>query len=115
MDKVWKKVQNCAGESIAETLIAVLIIALALTMLAGMITATSNMIKTSKEKINDYYEANAPLETQASNDGTISVGISVGDATIKSESVNYKKNETFSNYPVVAYYSAADNTTPVNP
>ena len=50
MKKIAKKLRSQAGESIAETLVAVLVIAVALTMLAAMITATANMVKKAKRR-----------------------------------------------------------------
>ena len=44
MKRLIKKLNSQSGESIAETLFAVLVAAIALTMLAGMITATANMV-----------------------------------------------------------------------
>ena len=104
MNRVRKKLHNCTGESIAETLVAVLIIALALTILAGMITTTTRLVKTSEDKLNSYYEANVPLETRSSKDGSFGVTITVDGSQAASENVEYNKNDTFSRKPVVAYY-----------
>ena len=57
-----KKLNSQSGESIAETLFAVLVAAIALTMLAGMITATANMVKTSEDKMDKYYTESRKLE-----------------------------------------------------
>ena len=58
MKKLLHKLRGQAGESLAETLMAVLVITLALTILAGMIGAAGNMVKTSEAKMNEYYESN---------------------------------------------------------
>ena len=63
MDKTFritlnKKLGNRSGETIAETLVALLISALALTMLAASISAASHMVTLSKEKLEKYYNAN---------------------------------------------------------
>ena len=50
--KLRKKIKSPSGESIAETLVALLIAALALVMLAGAMTAASNMIAVSRKKMN---------------------------------------------------------------
>ena len=55
MKRVLKKLRGNAGESIAETLVALLISALALVMLAGAVSAASNIISKSNEKMNEYY------------------------------------------------------------
>ena len=109
MNRIRRKIQSNTGESIAETLVAVLLIALALTMLAAMISSTANMVKTSETKMNEYYEKNAALETFSSTDSQTSIVIAVtttGDGssnTIESPQVDYKLNDAFSNKPVVAY------------
>lgn len=53
-----KKLRSKAGETIAETLIALLISALALMMLAGAIAAANRIITRSDEVMHNYYEAN---------------------------------------------------------
>ena len=52
------KLGSRAGETITETLVSVLISALALVMLAGAITAASNIIKRSRNALSEYYAAN---------------------------------------------------------
>lgn len=110
MNRIRRKIQSNTGESIAETLVAVLLIALALTMLAAMISSTANMVKTSETKMSEYYETNAALETFADPDGPIEIAITVtnssgvaSSAEIESPQVDYKMNEAFSKTPVVAY------------
>jgi len=97
---VMKKLHNRKGESLAETLVAVLVIALALTMLAGMITATANMVNKSKSKMNEYYTENARLE-QMTVDGTLNMKLT-GDVSVD-VTVSQTTNNTFSNKPVIAY------------
>lgn len=100
MKQIRKKLQSRIGESLAETLVAVLVIALALTMLAGMITATANMVTRSKETMNTYYEANTKLETlEDSEPMTIEI---TGSLTIEVP-VKATTNSTFSRTPVIAY------------
>lgn len=68
-----KKLKGNAGESLAEVLIALLIAALALTMLASVISSTAKMITQSKRKMSDYYTVNSELTTRshdANNDLT---------------------------------------------
>ena len=55
---VRKKINSQAGESIAETLVSLLIAALALVMLAGAMSASTNIVIRSREKLNSYYDAN---------------------------------------------------------
>ena len=57
MHKIKNKIQSHAGETIGETLVALLIGALALTMLEGAVVATSNMVEKSKDTVASYYDA----------------------------------------------------------
>ena len=105
MKKIAKKLRSQAGESIAETLIAVLVIAVALTMLAAMITATANMVKTSEKTMDEYYTENAALETLSGGTETTIVITSedeTSSGTIESVSAAYAENKVLSE-PVIAY------------
>ena len=64
------KLNSICGESIAETLVAVLIAAFALLMLAGTINTATRIITNSQNKLEDYYDANNKLvdHTAASKD-----------------------------------------------
>lgn len=64
MKKMLKKLRSTAGESIGETLIALLISALALVMLAGAVSSASNIITRSNDAMNDYYTNIGTGETQ---------------------------------------------------
>ncbi len=59
-----KKLRSTAGESIGETLIALLISALALVMLAGAVSSASNIITRSNDAMNDYYTNIGTGETE---------------------------------------------------
>lgn len=102
MKKIAKKLCSQAGESIAETLIAVLVIAVALTMLAAMITATANMVKTSEKTMDEYYTENAALETLSGGTETTVVITSEDETSIESVRAVYVKNNVLSK-PVIAY------------
>ena len=109
MKKIAKKLRSQTGESIAETLIAVLVIAVALTMLAAMITATANMVKKSEKKMDEYYTANAALETLSGGNSSNSISINIstnssegGSSSIESVSAVYVENRVLSK-PVIAY------------
>ena len=106
-DDRMRKLHNNAGETIAETLIALLISALALVMLAGAISSTAKMITTSDKKMGEYYDQDAKLASQNSVDGNVDVTISapsiVGSGNIETREVDYYANTVFSSKPVVAY------------
>ena len=95
-----RKLRNRRGESIAETLVATLIAALALTMLAGSIAAASNMIKESRRNLKTYYDnSNNMAEMSGGTSGTVSV-------SGKSIDVEYVENSAFKRIKVVAYKKA---------
>ena len=102
------KIKSQAGETIAEVLVALLISALALVMLAAMISSTYSIVRRGENKMNEYYEVNN--ETLASrssgDDGTASYSSSSeGDTllNIPNTSVTVYVNDKFGETRVVAY------------
>lgn len=84
--RIRKKLHSSSGESIAETLIALLISSLALVMLASMISSTSNMLSQSKIAMNKYYtEINKLAEQSDSRTDGSEVVVTDGTAVIKDE------------------------------
>ena len=103
MKRLIKKLNSQSGESIAETLFAVLVAAIALTMLAGMITATANMVKKSEDKMDTYYTESRKLEEIGAG-SELSLSITgVDDIKIEGIPVYSAKNGTFQKTPVTAY------------
>lgn len=124
------KLRGQSGETIAETLIALLISALALTMLAGAIGAAARVVTRSENKMQAYYQANNALATPGlSNDtdddtdddtkvnvstdtGTMAVAKSDGSplalADEASLDIQYTSNNEFSAKPVVAYAKSTE-------
>lgn len=106
-----RKLRSNAGESIGETLVALLISALALVMLAGAISSTANMITTSAAKMGEYYDGDDVLVQQADSSGTAStITITGSDGTAQTRNVSCYTNSAFANKPVVAYQYAAAGT-----
>lgn len=107
MKQIVKKLRSRAGETIAETLVALLVGTLALMVLAGMITATSNIIKTSESKMDDYYKECAKLATfetgGAGATGSGTAVITVGESTTVSVPVASYENNIFAGHTVTAY------------
>ena len=99
------------GETIAETLIALLISSVGLMMLASMIAAGARLISESRQKYAAYYEKNNIVAEQADDGAAMTVTISpaaVGDAdTIKTTEVEVIgfRNETMERTPVISYRS----------
>ena len=55
MKSMLSKLRSRAGESIGETLVALLISALALVMLAGAVSSAAGIVKQSNEAMGRYY------------------------------------------------------------
>lgn len=108
IEKLKKKLGNQVGESLAETLIAVLVIAFATMLLAGMISATSSIVMQSESAMEAFYAASEGLETLENTEGAKSTsmtmkapdGLNISEITI---SVVYAENTTFESKPVIAY------------
>ena len=60
MKRALKKLRGRSGESIGETLVALLISALALVMLAAAITSGTGIIRRSNAAIEQHYQQNGP-------------------------------------------------------
>ncbi len=107
IEKFRKKIKSHAGETISETLIALLISALALVMLAGAMTSATNMITKSREKIQDYYAANESpsgiVMMTGGTGGNMNFTDTTGAITHDPYPVLYFKNSEFESNPVVAY------------
>lgn len=112
-----KKLRARAGETLAETLIAVLIAAVAVLMLAGMLSTSADMVHKSEAAFNDYYTANNALSTQSGTGAT-------GKALLRDENDNsvylvgsadanvlfYVNNKAPNSTPVISY--KYNNSTP---
>ena len=75
--KICAKLRAGRGETLAEVLVALLIAALALTMLASVIAASSRMITQSKAKMKTYYEANDALAEQDVDNSNASFSVTI--------------------------------------
>ncbi|MCR5294087.1 MAG: hypothetical protein K6E30_02775 [Lachnospiraceae bacterium] len=90
MRRIKRKLKSSSGESIVEVLVALLISALALTMLAGMVTASQRIITRSEQVLKAYYSSENALEKFDSNGAVRSVAAvkvekteATGDVSIK--------------------------------
>lgn len=109
--KAIKKLHSQAGETIAETLLALLVSALAMVMLAGAISTAARLINRSETVMQAYYEGLNKLGTP--NTAGISISLTDSDNAVvyfpgsdrvsASISVNYAMNDAFNNRPVIAY------------
>lgn len=108
VSKVRNKLSSRKGESISETLIALLIAALALAMLAGAVASGSAIVKKERSRLKSYYSNNEHIVKLDSLQGPISINITLEEkngitSSVGSEPVMYYKNEAFKKKPVVAY------------
>lgn len=65
--RLFAKLKSNAGESLGEVLIALLIAALAMTMLASVISSASRILTNSHKAIDEYYEANDVIANQTAD------------------------------------------------
>ena len=106
---VFRKLKSRKGETISETLVALLISSLALTMLAGAITASANLVEKSRTKMCSYYAAseqgNGVIKMSgAGTEGTVTITDSAsGGLDAQTYTIVYYKNEEFTRYPVYSY------------
>lgn len=64
--RLQKKLKSQSGETLSEVLIAVLVSTLGITLLAGMITSSTDIITRSKANFNNYIEEENELVEQLS-------------------------------------------------
>lgn len=118
MKNIIKKLSSQTGESIGETLIALLISALALVMLAGAVSTGMRIVTNSKEKMDAYYKVNNAMVAQAATaptiNGTTASGFSKGTLTVAVSNLmpsaaatipptGYWMNDTIGGVQVVSY------------
>ena len=128
MKSLLTKIRKSSGETLSESLVAIVIAALSMAMLSAMISAASHMIAKSTDDMDVYYSENNKLEMSkeaASAEGgeeaepeadskyaagEISIVSAAGgtDTYVISAkgdpvSVKYYKNQTAKRKPVICY------------
>lgn len=117
--KMLNKLKSQGGETLAEVLIALLISALALTMLAGIISASGKIVLGSMDKMKTYLQAENQIvsydaeDPVSSAEGTITLHIKKNgaDATYRLTEQNtgtavdivFYKSDVLGKIPVVSY------------
>lgn len=107
--KLKKKLCSQSGESIGETLVALLISTLALVMLAGAMASASGVITKSRDKLDSYYDAAENVVTRTSaaqelNGKKITITDSRGAIGPRSfDNISYYLDSVLSDTPVIAY------------
>ena len=88
---IKSKLNNRSGETLAETLIAVLISALALVLLLSMITASSRLIQNGEAKMQEMYDGSKKIEQAeiTPSDATVKINDNALDGLVEI-SVNVK-------------------------
>lgn len=98
-EKIIAKLRLRSGETIGETLVALLIAALALMMMAGAIQSSYNAVERGRNMLDDYYERSETLATRE-GEGTGGGTVTIGD---KPYDVRYYVNDKVGGTKIVAY------------
>ena len=100
-----KKLRSRVGETLTETLVALLISSLALLMLAGAVTSATRVVTRSKDKMNEYYAADAGLANRTAAGRTLNVELKDNADTSMSLTFQARsyENAAFPSRPVIAY------------
>ena len=129
MKKRLRKLKNSRGETITETLVALLIASIALVMLASMISSTSSIVTTSTKAMQEYYNANnrmlshgtaatvgegtgsgsAEGNTMGSAQITFSITGTESTLTLGPKNITLYENNRFEKTPVISYQAANNN------
>ena len=100
------RLKSQAGESIAETLIALLVSTVGLMMLAGMINTGAHLITRSRTTLRTYYTENNRLEEKGEGaDGQVRVTIRFKEGDIPEEPLEaeYYENTAIRRRSVISY------------
>ena len=120
------KLKSQKGETIAELLVALLIAALALTMLAAMISSSSKVILRSMDSMVKYVAAENEIVSrredgeQGTGTATFKIKKDGAETTRKlsnedssdSISVDYYQTDAFGKIPVISYVKSTPKTDP---
>ena len=99
--KILSKLRQRAGESLTETLVALLIATVALMLLAGAISTTQRLVSQSEDAMSEYYTKNNAVALQSGGtDTTVTIS---GDLSATYDVTLYT-NDQFSKTPVIAYH-----------
>ena len=113
LSRMIRKICSSKGESITETLVALLISALALVMLAGMIAGSVRITQKSREAYSEYMDAMNEVETRSGTpvEGTATFkngneAVAIADGVGASIDMEYFVNTSEGN--IAAYRSAGN-------
>ena len=103
--RLWNKLASRRGETLTETLVAILVVALSSVILATMIGAASRMNKTAMEKDEQLYGAVTAAEAKPDSAKTADTTTNV-NVTVDGKSVIFGNSGAGS----ITYYVDASNT-----
>lgn len=98
------------GETLVETLFAILVASLSLLMLAGTLASSLSLIETSRRLLEEYHAANeSVVRARAGTEGAIAIETRSGATThtIATIDVEFFENTTLGDTPVVSYKKSA--------
>lgn len=107
-----RKLMNSRGETIAESLVSILVVAIASVLFAGMVMASSRVIEKSTRWMNEYYEAVSFINQQQKLDGRVDkIGVKISiDGNETNERVTAYINDDLG--VTIVSYIKDDSTTP---
>ena len=115
MEKMIKRIKNNHGESLTETLVAILVAGLAMALLSGMISTSVKLTSNSSRDIGRYYDQDKEVALKEDagkleGAGTLIIQEKNGETTYNigknSISVNYYMNTNATKKPVISYKKA---------
>lgn len=98
-DMIREKLTSRKGESLAEVLISVLIIAVGLVVLSTMVMASSRMVDKGQTKMATQYNGENAMESQRAGKATVSTG----------KTISIKEGSALVSDITVSVYSDADS------
>ena len=107
MQKLIHKIRDQSGETLTEALVALLISALALTMLAGGMSTSAGLITKSKKWVNDYQNEIEKVVNFETTPTKEKVTFTEGDKELDSRTVECYETEK-TRKKIVVYKEADD-------
>lgn len=109
-----RKLNSRKGETIAESLVSILVVALASIIFAGMVTASNSIISKSSDWMQKYYKAVSAInEKVAEADADVTKGsakVSVGGVEQKEDVVTY--SYSVGDVEIISYVPVEPSSTP---
>ena len=104
---IKRKLASRAGESFAESLVALLISSFAMAMLAGAMMSSLGVITKTRKKLEAYYARAERMVTRDEAGTPATVTISGNGISVTAE-VTFYENKEFGRNPVISYRTAGE-------